>query len=165
MEVGKMEFFLEFIDRKQREAKKQLKLVEKALRKAKLHVYSHLEDEDEDPYIFVKSNNKKLSFEGVRVYHIGDGIAYRIQKLESTEPYGKSYELNAEEMFNDFMSDDMDEKEAANKVMEAIGKEIKNFFHKSAKAEEELRTGQKDGVGMIVKTGGSDYSSTVLNRL
>jgi len=158
-----MEFFLEFIDRKQREAKKQLKLVEKALRNAKLHVYSHLEDED--PYLFVKSNNKKLSFEGVRVYHIGDGIAFRVQKLEKTEPYGKSYELNAEEMFNDFMSEEMDEKEAAKKVMEAMGKEIKDFFHKSAKAEEEIRTGQKDGVGMIVKTGGSDYSSTVLNRL
>lgn len=158
-----MEFFLEFVDRKQREAKKQLKLVEKALKKGKLHVYSHLEEDD--PYLFVKANNKKLGFEGIRVYHIGDGIAYRVQKLENTEPYGKSYSLNAEEMFNDFMSDEMDEKEAASKVMEAMAKEIKDFFHKSAKAEEQMRTGQKDGVGMIVKTGGSDYSSAVLNRL
>ena len=158
-----MELFLEFIDRKQRDAKKQLSLVEKALKKAKLHVYSHLENED--PHLFVKANNKHLSFEGVRVYHIGDGIAYRVQKLEGTEPYGKSYALNCEDMFNDYMAEDMDEKEAAQKVMEAIGREIKEFFKKSADAEKELRTGQKDGVGMIVKTGGSDYSSTVLNRL
>ena len=158
-----MQVFLEFLDRKQREAKRQLRLVEKALRKSKLHVYSHIEDDD--PHLFVKANNKKLSFEGIRIYPIGDGIAYRVQKLEKTEPYGKSYSLNADEMFNDFMGEGMDDKEAAEKVIHEIGKEIKKFFHKSAEAEEKLRTGQKDGVGMIVKTGGSDYSSTVLNRI
>ena len=63
------------------------------------------------------------------------------------------------------MGEGMDDKEAAEKVVHEIGKEIKKFFHKSAEAEEKLRTGQKDGVGMIVKTGGSDYSSTVLNRI
>jgi hypothetical protein len=158
-----MKVFLEFIDRKQREAKRQLKIFEKSLRKGKLHVYSHIEDDD--PHLFVKANNKKLSFEGIRIYHIGDGIAYRVQKLEKTEPYGKSYALNVEEMYNDFMSENMDEKEAAEKVMEAMVNEIKKFFHHSAQAEDKLRTGQKDGVGMIVKTGGSDYSSTVLNRI
>ena len=158
-----MKVFLEFIDRKQREAKRQLKIVEKSLRKGKLHVYSHIEDDD--PHLFVKANNKKLSFEGIRIYHIGDGIAYRVQKLEKTEHYGKSYALNVEEMYNDFMSENMDEKEAAEKVMEAMVNEIKKFFHHSAQAEDKLRTGQKDGVGMIVKTGGSDYSSTVLNRI
>jgi hypothetical protein len=158
-----MQYFLEFIDRKQRDAKKHLRLIEKALRKAKLHVYSHLEDDD--PHLFVKANNKKLSFEGIRVYHIGDGIAYRVQKLEKTEPYGKSYSLDADGMFNDYMGEGMDEKEAAQKVIDDLGREIKKFFHRSAEAEEEIRTGAKDGVGMIVKTGGSDYSSTVLNRL
>jgi hypothetical protein len=121
-----MKVFLEFIDRKQREAKRQLKIVEKSLRKGKLHVYSHIEDDD--PHLFVKANNKKLSFEGIRIYHIGDGIAYRVQKLEKTEPYGKSYALNVEEMYNDFMSENMDEKEAAEKVMEAMVNEIKKFF-------------------------------------
>lgn len=158
-----MQYFVEFVDRKQRESKKQLRLVEKALRKAKLHVYSHLEDDD--PHLFVKANNKKLSFEGLRIYHIGDGIAYRVQKLEKTEPYGKSYSLNAEQMFNDYMGEGMNEEEAANKVIEDLGKEIKKFFHKSAEAEENIRTGSKDGIDMIVKTGGSDYSSAVLNRL
>ena len=144
-------------------SKKHLRLIEKALRKAKLHVYSHLEDDD--PHLFVKANNKKLSFEGIRIYHIGDGIAYRVQKLEKTEPYGKSYSLDADGMFNDYMGEGMDEKEAAQKVIDDLGREIKKFFHRSAEAEEEIRTGAKDGVGMIVKTGGSDYSSTVLNRL
>ena len=158
-----MKTFLEFVDHKQREGKKQLKLVEKVLRDGGFHVYSHLEDDD--PFLFVKASNNKLSFEGVRVYHIGDGIAYRIQKLEKTEPYGKAYALNIEDMFNDFMGENMSEEEAGKATMKSVVEEIKKFFRKSADAEEELRTGQKDGVGLIVKTGGSDYSSTVLNRL
>jgi len=158
-----MQQFLEFVDRKQRESKEHLKLVEKALRKGHMHVYAHLEDDD--PHLFVKSPTKKLSFEGVRVYTIGDRVAYRVQKLEKTEPYGKAYSLNIEDMFHDFMSENMDEETAAKKVMESMVSELKKFFHKSERAEEEMRGGDKDGVGLIVKTGGSDYSSTVLNRL
>jgi hypothetical protein len=157
-----MEYFLEFVDRKQRETKKELKLVEKSLTKGGLHVYSHLENED--PYLFVKSPNKKISFEGVRVYQIGDSIAYRVQKLEKTEPYGKAYSLNIEDMFNDFMGENMTEEEAGEEVMKSMVTELKKFFHKSAEAEEKNK-GSEKGVGMIVKTGGSDYSSTVLNRL
>ena len=67
-------------------------------------------------------------------------------------------------MFNDFMSEGMTKEEAGEKVIESLGDEIKKFFKRSVKAEEELRTGQKDGLGLIIKTGGTDYSSTVLNR-
>jgi len=158
-----MRQFLEFVDRKQRETKRQLKLVEKALRKGNFHVYSHLEDDD--PYLFVRSPSKKLSFEGIRVYTIGDQVAYRVQKMEKTEPYGKSYSLNIEDMFNDYMGEDMDEEEAGKKVVESMVSELKKFFSKSEEAEEEMRSKTGDGVGLIVKTGGSDYSSTVLNRL
>lgn len=158
-----MQQFLEFVDRKQRESKRQLKLVEKALRQGHFHVYGHLEDDD--PYLFVKSPSKKLSFEGVRVYTIGDQVAYRVQKMEKTEPYGKPYALNLEDMFNDYMSEDMDEEEAGKKVVESMISELKKFFSKSEEAEEDMRSKTGDGVGLIVKTGGSDYSSTVLNRL
>lgn len=160
-----MKTFVEFVNHRQREGKKHLKLLEKVLRNGGMHVYSHLEDEDLEPYLFIKASNNKLSFEGVRLYQIGDQIAYRIQKLENTEPFGKAYALNIEDMFNDYMGDGLNEQEAGEKVMDSVVDELKKFFHKSYKAEEELRTGQKDGVGLIVKTGGSDYSSTVLNRL
>lgn len=157
-----MQNFFEFIDRRQREAVDDLEIVAKALKKNKLDVKEHLHDDQ--PYIFVKANNKKLSFEGVRVYKIGEQIAYRIQKLEKSEPFGKTYALNLEDMFNDFMSDGMSKEKAGEKVIKSLGEEIKKFFNKSEKAEEELRTGQKDGLGLIIKTGGTDYSSTVLNR-
>ena len=157
-----MQQFLEFLDRKQRQAVEDLETVAKALKKGKLEVKQHLHDDD--PYIFVKANDKKLSFEGVRIYKVGDQLAYRIQRLEKSEPYGKTYGLKLEDMFNDFMSEGLSKEEAGEKVIESISDEIKKFFKRSVRAEEELRTGQKDGLGLIIKTGGTDYSSTVLNR-
>lgn len=158
-----MKQFLEFVDRKQREARKHLKLIEQLLKKKGMEVYAHIEKE-EDPFIFVKSSDKKLSFDGIRIFEIGDMIAYRIQKQENTEPFGKSYMLGIEDMFNDFMSENMSEEEAGNKVIEAVADEVKKFFDKSAKAENELKN-KNDGDGLILKTGGTDYSSTVLNKM
>ena len=158
-----MQQFLEFIDRKQREGKKHLKLIERLLRKGGFNVYSHLEDEDS--YIFVKAPNNKLSFDGIRVYEIGEMIAYRIQKEENTHPYGKAYMLDVEDMFNDFMSENMHEEQAGKKVIESVVDELKKFFSKSGKAEEELKDQGQDGTGLIIKAGGSDYSSQVMSKL
>ncbi len=158
-----MQNFMEFVDRKQRETRHRLGLIKDVLEGQDLKVKAHLHADD--PYLFVKADNKKVPFEGVRVYHIGDQIAYRVQNLENSEPYGKAYALKLEDMFNDFMSENISEEEAGKKVMEAVAKEIKKFFSSSARASEEIRTGQKDGVGTIIKTGGTDYSAMVLNRL
>lgn len=158
-----MKQFLEFIDRKQREANKHLKLIERLLKRSDLDVKSYLEEDD--PYIFVKSPNQKLSFDGIRIYEIGDMIAYRIQKEEKTHPYGKSYRLDIEDMFSDFMSEDMKPEEAGKKVIESVVTEIKKFFARSAKAEAEMMDVGQDGGGLILKTGGTDYSTTVLNKI
>jgi hypothetical protein len=157
-----MKQFVEFVDRKQRESKKHLKLIERLLNKNGIQVYSHLEEEE--PYIFVKSPNQKVSFDGIRIYEIGEMIAYRIQKEEKTHPFGKAYLLDLENMFNDYMSENIKEDEAGKKVIESVVEEIKKFFSRSAKAEQEIRDRGQDGTGLIVKTGGSDYSTTVLNR-
>lgn len=156
------EQFLEFVDRKQRESKKHLKLIEQLLRKNNIEVYSHIEKDDE-PYIFVKSPDKNLSFEGIRIYEVGNMIAYRVQKQEKTHPYGKSYLLGVEDMFNDYMSENMSEQEAGKKVIESVVEELKKFFEKSAKAESEMN--DVDLPRLVIKTGGTDYSSTVLNKL
>ena len=155
--------FLEFIDRKQREGKKHLKLIEKVLRKGGMEVYSHLEDED--PYVFVKSTNDKLSFDGIRIYEIGDMITYRVQKEEKTHPYGKAYLLDIEDMFNDYMSENMKEEEAGKHVMKSLVEELKKFFSKSAKAEQELKNSDQAGTGLIIKSGGTDYSNTILSKV
>ena len=153
--------FLEFVDRKQREAKKHLKLIEQLFRKNGMEVYGHIEKED-DPYIFVKSP-KKLSFDGIRIFEIGNMVAYRVQKQEKTQPYGKSYMLGVEDMFNDFLSENMSEEEAGKKVIESVVEEIKTFFERSGKAESEIK--DADMPGLILKTGGSDYSSMVMSKL
>ena len=158
-----MDQFLEFVDRKQREGKKHLKLIERLLRKSGMEVQPHLEEED--PYVFVKSPNNKVSFDGLRIYEIGEMIAYRIQKEEKTHPFGKAYLLDLEDMFNDFMSENMKEEEAGHKVIESVVEELKKFFSKSAQAEQEIKDNAQDGTGLIIKTGGTDYSSTVLNRV
>ena len=67
-------------------------------------------------------------------------------------------------MFNDFMSENMKPERAAEKVMQSVVVEIKKFFERSAKAEAELDSAQDFG-GLILKTGGTDYSSTVLNKV
>ena len=158
-----MQNFMEFVDRKQRETRHRLGLIKDILEAHDFKVKPHLHADD--PYLFVKADNKKVPFEGVRVYHIGDQVAFRVQNLEDSEPYGNAYALKMEDMFNDFMSENMTEEEAGKKVMESVAKEIKKFFAMSAKASEEIRTGQKDGIGTIIKTGGTDYSAMVLNRL
>lgn len=158
-----MEMFMEFVDRKQRESRRHLKLVEKLLKTNGLNAKGHFEDDD--PYVFLKATHPRLSFEGVRIYEVGEMLAYRVVKEEKTEPYGKAYSLNMEEMFNDFMSDnDMEEEQAGKKVIEGVVNELKKFFDKSANAEKELKDSDLDGGGVILRTGGTDYSSLVFNK-
>lgn len=157
-----MGLFLEFIDRKQRESKRHLKIIEQVLQKSGLQAKGHLEDDD--PYVYLKAPSKKLSFDGIRIYEIGNIIAYRIAKEEKTEPYGKAYQLNLEEMFNDYMGENkVKEEEAAQKVIEGVISELKSFFTKSEEAEKELKTNGEEA-GVLLKTGGSDYSSLVFSK-
>lgn len=154
-----MEQFLEFIDRKQRSAKKHLDLIERLLKKGGMQVQAYLEEEE--PYVFVKSPSKNLSFDGIRIYEIGQMIAYRIQKEEKTHPYGKAYMLDIEDMFNDFMGENMGEDEAGNKVIESVVQEVKKFFTKSEEAERDLKESPFNGLSPL---GGVGYASTVFNR-
>lgn len=128
--------FVEFVDRKQRENKRQLKVIKKLLESQEMKVKDHLKDED--PFIFVLNPDKNTFFEGVRIYKIGSQIAFRVQKEEDTEPFGKAYSINIEEMFEDFMTDYNPEK-SGKKIIEAVGEEIKRFFEKSSEAEKDIR--------------------------
>jgi hypothetical protein len=157
-----MEQFLEFVDRKERESRKHLKLVEKALKNAGLKVENYIDQDDS--YLFVNTTNPDTPFEGVRVYEIGNSLAYRIQKEKETEPYGKAYLLDLEEMFHDFMSENMKEEKAGKKVIDSLVNEIKQFFDRSAKAESEILGKERDKT-VILKTGGTDYSGMVVSKI
>lgn len=163
--------FGEFVDKKMRDAVKQLKLVEKLLKKQGLKVESFLENTDDEPYVFCYNPSRTGSFDGIRIYKIADKIAFRIQKESKTHPYGKAYSIPIEEMFQDFLEDQkVKEEEAGKKVIESVAREVRKFFEKSADAERDERMsgieGQMgDSAGSVaIKSTGSDYSSLIYNK-
>ena len=142
--------------------------MKKILEQNNFKVKDFLNEQDSDPYIFCYNPLKNSSFEGIRVYKIGNELAFRIQKESQTHPYGSAYPLPVESMFNDFLTDsDGDENEVSKQLIEAIGKEINNFFEKSSKAEESSRklSYNKDSVGsVLVRSTGTDYASLIYNK-
>ncbi len=156
--------FKEFIDKKEREGKKHLKIVKKLLESGHLKVGDYLEEDD--PYIFLHTPAKTLSFDGIRIYKIGNQLAFRIQKEEKTHPFGKAYPMDIEEMFNDLLSDHHKPEVAGKKVIESVINEVNKFFKKTAQAEKELRSREFDKsidpLGrLVVKSTGTDYSNMV----
>jgi hypothetical protein len=162
-----MDTFLEFIDKKQREGKRHLGLMKKLLERNGINVTDHREDDD--PYLFVRNPNSQVSFDGIRVYQIGSQIAYRVQKQEDTHPYGKAYLLDLDEMYSDYLSDNIEQERATHMVIKTVTDEVKKFFVKSAEAETEIRNAQMDGgddgMGKImIRTTGTDYSNQVFSK-
>ncbi len=162
-----IETFLEFVNKRKRDGKKHLDILEQVFKRGNMHVKSFM-DED-NPYIYVVAPGEGIGFGGVRVYQVGDTIAYRIQKQENTEPYGRPYLLDLEEMYEDFMMDDVNESEAAKRVVQAVTDEVGRFFRKSKEAEDDFRDmqfdRQTDSMGKIIlRPTGSDYANSVYNK-
>jgi hypothetical protein len=161
-----MKTFCEFVDRKEREGKRHLRIVKKLLESHGMKVTSHLDADD--PYIFLWNPDKKISFDGVRIYKIGTQMAFRVQKEEKTHPFGRAYPLDIEEMFNDLMSDHHDPDKAGKEVVRAVIEEVNAFFKGSKDAEKDLR--DKDFVKddpwsqIVMKSTGTDYSNTVTGK-
>jgi len=163
--------FGNFVDKKKRESIRQLRLLKQLLESGGgMKVESFLDTESGDPYVFCSTPDKNGSFDGVRIYKIGDQLAFRVQKENKTHPYGKAYPLPIEEMFHDFLSDqDVDQMKAGKKVIESVVKEMRRFFDQSVEAEKEERernldTGDDSEGNVLVRTTGTDYSSLVYNK-
>lgn len=160
--------FGSFIDKKQRESLKQLKIIEQLLSSQGFSVKNHLNEGDEDdPYVFVYNPNKNTSFDGVRIYKIGDIISFRIQKESETHPYGSAYILDIEKMFDDLMSEEnMNEIKAGKLIMKAVSKELSSFFNKSEEAESDARGGMVNlpNDDIAIRSTGTDYSNMIYSR-
>lgn len=159
--------FSEFITRKKREAIKQLSILKKLLEVSGFRISNFLDEnfDDSEPYIFCyNAEQDPSSFEGIRIYKIGDQIAFRIQKQDKTHPFGKAYIIPVEEMFNYFL-EDMNEKEAGEEIIKMISKEIRTFFEKCRRAENDLMQGSFEGQdSLTVRTTGTDYSAQIYNK-
>lgn len=161
--------FGEFVDKKKRESIRQLRLLKQLLESAGMKVENFLSPQDDEPYVFCSTPGDHGSFDGIRIYKIGDQLAFRVQKENRTHPYGKAYPLPIEEMFHDFLSDDnVDQRKAGQKVIESVTKEVRRFFDKSVEAERDERKQddfKDDAQGnVLVRTTGTDYSSLVYNK-
>jgi tRNA threonylcarbamoyladenosine modification (KEOPS) complex Pcc1 subunit len=150
--------FSSFLDKKNKQAIRELGIVRDILGEGDLKVEDFLKSES--PYLFVNCSEDGLDFEGVRVYKIGSSLAYRVQKENKTEPYGEAYSLDLEDLFGDLVSD-MSEEKAAEEIKKAVVEEFKNFFSRSSRAQEELNSGGLDPQSKIVVSGGAgDLSNT-----
>lgn len=163
--------FGEFVDKKKRESIKQLTILKQILEQGGMNVDNFLNSDSDEPYIYCVSPTKNGSFDGVRIYKVGDQIAFRVQKESKTHPYGSAYPLPIEDMFNDFLSDEgTNQHKAGKKVMESVISEIKRFFEKSLEAESNERQRNietdRDNAGNISVrgTGGTDYSAMIYNK-
>src|ERR1019366_5713400 len=124
----------------------------------------------EDPYIFIVNPMKNASFEGIRIYKIGSTMAFRIQKEEKTHPFGSAYMLDVEEMFTDLLTDHPRPEEAGKALVKSVSEEIKLFFNRQAKAENELKSifqgaDPKDPFNrIVVRATGGDFGSMISTR-
>lgn len=139
--------FSAFVDKKTSRARRELEVVRDVLKEGGVKVDDFLKDES--PYLFVSSPKDGLNFGGLRVYKVGNSVAYRIQNEAGTEPYGKSYLLDIESVFEDMVSD-MNAEKAAEETKKAIVEEITKFFEKSLKAQEELDSPEYDPHSKVI---------------
>lgn len=158
--------FGEYLDKKHREARKQLGIIKEVLQKGGMKVLDHREGESNDPYIFLFNPTSESDFKGVRIYKIGEKLAFRIQREEKTFPYGKAYSLNVSKLFNDLISDDIKEEVAGKMVIEMVVKEMKRFFTDSQKAQEKIQTQDLSTNGdplgkVLIQSPGSDYDASM----
>ena len=88
-----MAIFLEYLHKMKHGlrmiAERKLELILKALKEDHLLI-DDFTDDDHQPYIFVYDPSKELSFSGIRIYLNNEIIAFRVQKMPDTQPYGAS---------------------------------------------------------------------------
>lgn len=151
--------FSNFLDKKIKKTRDELEILKGILEEANFDVKDFIKEED--PYLYLVNPKKDLSFEGVRIYKIGSGLAYRVQNETNTEPYGVAYPLNVEQSFEDIISDLDDENKAAELIKKSISEEFNGFFDKSRKAEEELKNpeiGNQTPNSIVITTMSNDLS-------
>jgi hypothetical protein len=162
-----MQSFREFVDNKQRQAIKHMHLLGKLLETSGFNVKDYAKSHFAEAYLYVYNPFKNTSFDGVRIYNIGDKLAYRVQREHDTHPYGTAYALDIDLIYEDYV--DEGEKEIAQKVLETVANELRAFFKESSRAEKALEKGDMDrdgALGMVYIRNplGGDYSNMVMDR-
>jgi hypothetical protein len=169
-----MQTFLEYaIHRVKTFEPKRLHNLYLALKKGGLAVINRIHQQN-DPHLWVQAHPQPEEYRGLRIYLLGNICAFRVQKLEKTEPYGKSYLLDLQEMYDNILEDLGEEEDnkdpnmAMNILIKQMCDKIRKFYIDSIKDEEEFLSAQLNGperqdIGgaAILPVTGIDYSSQV----
>lgn len=161
--------FLEYVDKKERESRRELNILKDVLEQNHFKTKTFLENIG-DPYIFVYTpKNIELPFEGIRIYKIGKNMAFRVQNEPDAEPYGKAYMLDVEKIYEDQISDTANEEEAGKQVIKCIIEDITRFFNQSASAraalkDVEIQKSYDPLSRVVIGTNGTDYANTVTSK-
>lgn len=161
-----MATFLEFVEKKERESLRHLKLLKKLFESQGFDLADRLKEEE--PYLYVRSTNPDVSFGGVRVYSIGGVIAFRPQQDEDTHPYGRSYGLDVEGMFAESLAENKEPEKAGKAVIEQVSRDIKKFFDHTAQAQDQLRSREGENLDgsdpVLLRPPNMDYTNLTYSR-
>jgi uncharacterized protein (DUF488 family) len=157
-----MQTFLEYVYKQKRESKRHLEIIKKLLEQNNFKVND--KTGEDDPYLFVQVPEHNLTFGGLRVYQIGNRIAFRTQKRVETEPYGMAYGLDIEEMYEDLLDDNVHDKQIAENLIKSVVDRFNDFFKKSKQAEEDRPIGTDPLNKAYIRSTGTDYANLVLNN-
>jgi len=89
----------------------------------------------------------------VTVYKKGDILAFRAQRYEDSQPYGAAYNIDMQGIYDDLLYNEKDKKKALATLCKKLCKNMRDFFRKSKKAEDEVLKSQlrspegSDGAG------------------
>jgi|APGre2960657373_1045057.scaffolds.fasta_scaffold00093_20 hypothetical protein len=165
-----MKTFLEFNNMLEQHTKEDLEMLLYIFEKDGLRVESFLDSED-IPYIFIYNPLEDTSFQGVRVYKLGDILAFKVQRYPESKSYGKAYPIEIQDMYDNFIADKKTKEEAVKELRKILCKNMRDFFKKSKVAEDKIVRSQihdpdaLDGAGQIViRNTGTDYSNTVYSN-
>lgn len=149
------------------QTKSNLELLTVIFKNDGLKVHEFL-DQKKDPYIYVFNPLDDLSFQGVAVYKRGNILAYRPQRYEDSQPYGAAYMIPIQDIYEDYIYQKKDKKEALKMLCTKLCKDMRSFFRDSKKAEDAVMQSQLrdpkdiDGAGqIIIRNTGTDYSNTI----
>ena len=162
-----MRSFRDFIDGKERQALRHLRIVKDVLETQGFKVEDHTNNPFSDRYIYVFNPFQNTSFEGIRMYCLGDSIVYRVQRESETHPYGTAYSLDVEMMFDDLVEDGTPHEKIGEKMAKVTANEIRAFFKESERAEKDDEKNDDDSLGQVYVRNplGGDYANTVKDKM
>ena len=164
-----MKRFSNFLKRKDRENKNNLRVLGKVLARAGFLVRDHL-DHHQDAYLYVEKPIsydpliETLTFGGIRIYTVGNSIvAFRPQNRENAEPFGLSYSLDITNMYKDLIKEQNTDKIGLDLIRYLV-EEVLNYFVLSAKRQsDEEQDNVVDNMGKVINgnSNGTDYGTSV----